>query len=350
MHFGLTEEQQQLQESVRDYLGQLPNARAVLEGADPEDRSVWNRIVEEQGWQAIVIAEEDGGFGFSWVELSLIFEELGRSLTPCPLLGTALATAALSSAEASETRAHTLQAIAGGAPAALALGTTIQAEQSGNSWTLNGTADQVVDGMMAESLIVETSQGFFLVTSADCQREALNTLDISRPMARIHLDQITVPLASLLTGISGDTTRMIGESLIAAEAVGAAEACLELAVEYAKCRKQFGKAIGSFQAIQHKAADMMVAVESARSAAWYAAWAISNHSEDGRLAARTAKSIAGDALFLCAGDNIQIHGGIGFTWEHDAHLYFKRAQASLELLGRPSDHREAIATALLGAL
>ena len=134
-----------------------------------------------------------------------------------------------------------------------------------------------------------------------------------------------------------------------ARGMGAAEAILEMAVDYAKVRQQFGEPIGSFQAIQHKCANMMVAVESARSAAWYAAWAVDSEADDARLAARTAKAMASQALMDCAGENIQIHGGIGFTWEHDAHLYFKRAQSTLGLLGSPQVHREAVAANLLGA-
>ena len=346
MHFGLTEEQQQLQASVRDYLGQLPGARAVLEGVEAEDRAVWNRIVEEQGWQAVAIAEADGGFGYSWLELALIFEELGRALTPCPLLGTALATAALSAAGRSEV----LGQIAAGAPAALALDTDITASREGGRWVLTGSARRVVDGSMAEHLVLKTDAGFFLVDGAALSPEPLTPLDVTRPMASFHLEELSLPEAAHLAGVEADSIRMIGETLLAAQAVGAAEASLELAVEYAKTRKQFGKPIGSFQAIQHKCADMLLAVESARSATWYAAWAVANGASDQRMAARTAKATASEALSLCAAENIQIHGGIGFTWAHDAHLYFKRAQASSTLFGDPAEHRRAVAPALLGAL
>jgi alkylation response protein AidB-like acyl-CoA dehydrogenase len=346
MYFGLTEEQQQLQESVRDFLEELPGARAVLEGAATEDAEVWARIVEEQGWQAVAISEEDGGFGFGWLELALIFEELGRTLTPCPLLGTALATAALQGASRSEV----LGAIAAGAPAALAFDTEVTARREGEGWILRGVAEPVVDGGMAEHLVLETDQGLFLVQSDQVQRESLPALDVTRPLARLHLNEVALPASAQLEGLPVEPIQMIGEVLLAAESVGAADATLELAVEYAKARKQFGAPIGSFQAIQHICADMLLAVESARSATWYAAWAVSTNSSDQRLAARTAKAMASSALRQCAGANIQIHGGIGFTWEHDAHLYFKRAQSSATLLNSPSEHRRAIADALLGAL
>lgn len=346
MYFGLTEEQQQLQESVRDYLAQLPGARAVLEGASAEDRALWDRIVEEQGWQAVAIDEEDGGFGFSWLELALIFEELGRRLTSCPLLGTALATAALREAG----RSDILGLIAAGAPAAIALDGQLHAEPRADGWVLSGSAEPVVDGQMAEHLVLLTDAGFFLLAAEQVDSEPLSPLDVTRPIARIRLDEVQLPAQAHLKGVDSDRVRAVGEVLLAAEAVGAADATLELAVEYAKCREQFGVPIGSFQAIQHKCADMLLLVESARSATWYAAWAVSNGAPDQRLAARTAKAMASKAQRQCAAENIQIHGGIGFTWEHDAHLYFKRAQASATLLGDPSEHRRAIADALLGAL
>ena len=330
MHFGLNEEQTQLRDVVRGFLADLPGPRAVLEGAEAHDGQVWQRIVEEQGWQAILIPEDEGGFGFGWMELAVLFEELGRTLTPCPLLPTTTATAALLAADASDLRTELLEAIIAGTPASLALA---------------GERDRVVGGADAQILVVEQDGALYALRASQFQATVLETLDITRPMARLRIDDL--PDSARLTGIDSEILRAQCEILVACEAVGTADACLQMSVDYAKVREQFDTPIGSFQAIQHMCADMMVAVESARSAAWYAAWACDAGAEDQRMAARTAKATACDALTLCAGQNIQIHGGIGFTWEHDAHLYFKRARASLELYGAPGEHREAVASALL---
>ncbi len=343
MHFGLSEEQVQLRDAVRGFLGQVRGARQVLEGGDAEDPAVWARICEEQAWQAVLVPEEQGGFGFGTMELAVVLEEVGRRLTPCPLLGTAFATVALRAARPSAARDEALEALASGSRGAVAFGAQVEATAQG----LRGAADRVVGGRLAEVIVVEGRDGYFLVRGGEIAREALEVLDPTRPMARLELHGVS---GVELVGCDRETVRMACEVLVAAEAVGAAEATLEQAVDYARVRQQFGRPIGSFQAIQHKCADMMVRVESARSAAWYGAWAVDSGADDARLAARTALAMASDALLHCAGENIQIHGGIGFTWEHDAHLYFRRARTIPSLLGASTEHRAAVADVLLGAL
>lgn len=346
MHFGLSWEQQSLKEAVQGFLGELRSARDILEGkAELADPAVWQRICMEQGWQAIAIPEEAGGFGFGQVELAVIFEELGRTLTPCPLLGVSMATAALIEVGAGA-HAH-LGVIAGGQRAALVTG--IEAREHEGGWRLTGTDAGVVDAPGAELFVVLTDAGVFAITADQVVCSELPSFDHTRVIGSVSVDLTVDGSARLGTPDSEPVAARI-ESLIAAEATGAADACLELAVEYAKVRVQYGKAIGSFQAIQHLCADMLVHVESARSAAWYAAWAIASDAPDARSAARVAKATASTALMHCAGASIQIHGGIGFTWEHDAHLYFKRAQATHALFGAPDAHRAAIADDLLGAL
>lgn len=342
MHFGLTEDQRQVRDSVRGFLGRLRGARQVLEGADAADPAVWERICTEQGWQALLVPEAQGGLGFGLMDMAVVLEEVGRRLTPCPLLETAFATLALSMADPSPARDAALEAIAAGAPAALALETGTEHRDG----ALFGTAAQVIGGRSAGVVVAQAGEGFFLLTGAQgCTAEALPVLDITRPAARLTF--AGTPCAAL-AAVDAAVLRSRCAVLVAAEAVGSADATLEMAVEYAKVRQQFGRPIGSFQAIQHKCADMMVSIESARSAAWYAAWAADSGAEDAVLAAHTAKAMACEALSRCAGENIQIHGGIGFTWEHDAHLYFKRSQASRVLLGAPAAHRAAVADALLG--
>jgi len=345
MHFGLSWEQQQLRDAVTGFLGELRSARDVLEGkGEAGDAAVWQRIIEEQGWQAIAVPEEAGGFGFGQVELAVIFEALGRTLTPCPLLGVSMATAALLETDGTN---GPLGEVAGGLRAALVEG--IDAQEHEGGWRLTGTHGQVIDAPEAESFVVLTNVGLFVLTRDQVEVTELPGFDVTRTIGSVSIG-LTVPADALLGTPDQDAVHARIESLLAAEATGAADATLEMAVDYAKVRVQYGKAIGSFQAIQHLCADMLVHVESARSAAWYAAWSIAHGNDDARQAARVAKATASTALMHCSGANIQIHGGIGFTWEHDAHLFFKRAQATHGLYGDPADHRAAIADQLLGAL
>ncbi|MCO4743760.1 MAG: acyl-CoA/acyl-ACP dehydrogenase [Proteobacteria bacterium] len=319
MQFALSEEQAQLQEIARSFLADLPDARS------PSNADTWPRIVEEQGWPAVAVPEEQGGFGFGWIELSVVFEELGRALTSAPMLGTGMATAVLLESSPSAARDQALEQIAAGTPATVC-------------W--DGLAIDIAAGGI---VIRHSPSGFELFADGGTEATTLLSLDETRPLHEVSPTGTGVAL-------DADEARVRArcETLLAWECVGAAEACMDLAVEYAKVRKQFAKPIGSFQAIQHMCADLLVVVESARSAAWFAAWAVENDAPDARVAARTAKALASEALFTCAGQSIQIHGGIGFTWEHDAHLYFKRARANLSLLGEPREHRMAIANTLLG--
>lgn len=325
MQFALSEEQAQLAEIARDYLAGLPDGRAVADGHHPSDPRLWARIVEEQGWQALAVPEAHGGFGFGWLELAVTLEAVGSRLTPCPLLGVGMGTAALLEASPSEARDEALGAVAGGEVLPLL-------------WRSPGP-----DMAGARRAIFVRDGDLLLAPIAT--RRAVDALDPTRPL----MD--ATPSLGEATRLDADIQRVRSrcEVLLAWEAVGAAQTCLDMAVSYVKIREQYGKAIGSFQAIQHLCADGFVAVESARSAAWYAAWAVENNAPDARLAAHTAVATALDAAVRVSADNIQIHGGIGFTWEHDAHLYFKRARGSRDLLGSPHDHRLAVADYLLGA-
>lgn len=327
MQFALSEEQAQLAEIAHQFLGELARGRSVADGADPLDRAGWTRLVEEQGWQAMAIGEELGGFGFGWIELCVVFDALGRHLSPLPMLGTAMATAALLESSPNPTRDSALERIATGIPATLALDAA------------------VIDAGFAQLFVALTPGGLRLLEDEEVHRQPLPSLDATRPLYRLQFDSG----AGARLDAEMPAVRARCETLLAWECVGAAAACLQLAVDYAGVRKQFGKPIGSFQAIQHILADVFLSVESARSAAWYAAWAVQQGTSDARSAAHTAKAMASEALFEAAGQCIQVHGGIGFTWEHDAHLYFKRAQANMSLLGSPRAHRAAVADMLLGA-
>ena len=326
MQFALSEEQLQLADIAHQFLGELPSGRAVADGADPLAPGPWQRLVEDQGWQAMAISEAHGGFGFGWIELCVVFDALGKQLSPVPLLGTAMATAALLESSPSPHRDSALERIAAGSPATL---------------TLEAVA---IDAGLAELLVVHTPDGLRLFEASEVHCQAMPSLDATRPLHRLETDTTAgAPLDGDLSSI-----RARCETLLAWECVGAAAACLDLAVDYAGVRRQFGKPIGSFQSIQHILADVFLSVESARSAAWYAAWAVEHRAHNARMAAHTAKALASEAFFEAAAQNIQVHGGIGFTWEHDAHLYFKRAQANKDLLGAPRAHRAAVADMLLG--
>lgn len=337
MRFAPTDEQQQLREVARAFLTETPA---------PE----WDRVVEEQGWQAIAIPEEYGGFGFGFVELALVAEEIGRFLAPVPILATCgLAATAIEHGGTDDQKERWLSAIAGGSRAALALHSHIRAVRSNGGFRLVGEAARVIDGATAELLVLPTDEGLFVVERDQVRTTPLTTMDPTRPLATVSIDA-EVPEDARLPAGSTQPALEHGWVLLAAEAVGAAEACLDETVAYAKVRTQFGKAIGTFQAIQHTCAEMLLKVESARSAAWYAAWAVDAGAPDRVLAARTARAYAGTAAFEVAGETIQCHGGIGFTWEHMAHRYFKRARCDRQLLGTPTDHLDAVATELLGAV
>ena len=230
---------------------------------------------------------------------------------------------------------------------------------TGTGATLSGSCRYILDGHTSDFLIIaaqsEKGTGLFLIDgNADgMTRTWLPTMDTTRKMAQLEFDDVPVTADNIL-GAAGESDAVLadvldlGRVILAAEQVGVAQACLDMSVEYAKVREQFGKPIGSFQALKHKCADMMVAVESARSAAYFAGWAAANDPESMHEAVLTAQAFASETCFKCASDAIQILGGIGFTWEHDAHLYLKRAKASEELLGSPSFHIDQFAIDVLG--
>lgn len=343
MRFALTEEQESVRDVARSFLAEVPRD----EDGGPFDAEVWARIVEEQGWPAIVIPEAFGGWGFTHMELGMVFEELGRSLVATPLLATVLATEAVLLGGSEAQKEELLGEIAGGTMATLAWEGDLRARRDGGGWLISGEALRVLDGHTAERMIVATSEGLFLVDVAATERSAVPALDASRPIATVVFRDVAVSDTARLPAGDLEATLHRARVLLACEQVGAADAVMDLAVEYAKVRKQFGTPIGSFQAIQHKCADMLLRVESARSAAWAAAWTVDAAPGELEMAARIASSYCGDALVHCAGESIQIHGGIGFTWEHACHLYFKRARASLSLFGHPREHRDALAMEVL---
>lgn len=366
MQFAFTEEQDQLRDFVRQFMEEKSSEATVRELMETEsgyDEAVWSQMAEQLGLQSLIIPEEHGGQGFSWVELIIVLEEMGRSLLCAPFFSTAvLATSVLLEAGDDVAASDYLPQIASGELiATVALteengrwdesGVTATATADGDNWSIDGAKHYVLDGHSAGLLIVaaRTDAGISLFAvdgdASGLTRTPLATMDQTRKQAKIDLSGTPGRLIGI-DGAGWDTIVKVldlAAVALAAEQVGGAQMVLDMAVEYAKVRVQFGRPIGSFQAIKHKCADMLLQVESAKSAAYYAAWCAAEDNDELAAMASLAKSYCSEAYFHAASENIQIHGGIGFTWEHPAHLYFKRAKSSELLFGDPTYHRELLA-------
>ncbi|MCY3562391.1 MAG: acyl-CoA/acyl-ACP dehydrogenase [bacterium] len=369
MNFSFTTEQEELRRYTRQWLDEncpMETVRQLMDTERGYDPGHWAALAE-MGWLGMAIPVEWGGAGSTFLELFVVLEEQGRSLFCGPFLSTVvMAAGVIEEAGDDRQKNEYLSAIARGdliASVAFAEpngrweagGVTAEARpRRGGGWILNGTKSFVLDGHVSDLLVVaartDLGVSLFLVPAGTDGMGALRleTMDQTRKQAEISLDDVALGADALL-GTEGEgwpvLERMMEKAVVAlsAEQVGGAQACLEMAVSYAKVRKQFGRPIGSFQAIKHKCADVLAQVESARSAAYYAGWAVSEDNQERPLMASLAKSYCSEAYFFSASENIQIHGGIGFTWEHNAHLYFKRAKSSELLFGDPSFHREKIA-------
>jgi alkylation response protein AidB-like acyl-CoA dehydrogenase len=364
-----TPEQEELRRTVRAFLADTSSSshvRRLMDTPEGIDRGVWDRMATQLGLHGLAVPEDLGGAGFGVVEQVVVFEETGRSLLCAPYFGTvALAATALLAAEDGAAAKDLLPGVAEGRTiAALAFteddgswdldATTLRAEHSGDAWKLTGVKSFVVDGAVADLYLVvgRTDRGLsiFAVDSdaAGVQRTQLETLDLTRKQVRLTFQDTPARLVGEEGAGRGilERTLDVGATLLAVEQVGGAQACLDMTVEYAKIRTQFGRKIGSFQAVKHRLADMLVAVESARSAAYQAGWAAAYSPGELPVAAAMAKAVASEAYVFCATETIQLHGGIGFTWEHDAHLYYRRAHSTALLLGDATYHRELLAQRL----
>ncbi|MCZ7527398.1 MAG: acyl-CoA/acyl-ACP dehydrogenase [Acidimicrobiia bacterium] len=371
MNFAFSEEQDQLRDAVRKFMetkSPSTEVRRLMETTEGYDEAVWKQMAQELGLQSLHIPEAYGGQGFTFVELGIVLEEMGRVLLCAPYFSTvALAANAIMNAGTDEQKGALLPGIASGETVATmaftedngrwdASGITMEARPDGDAYVLDGSKMFVLDGHTADLVVVAARQpgtsgeegiGFFTVEGdADgLSRTALSTMDQTRKQARLELSGVRAQAL----GDPGSGWAALSKTLdqaavcLANEMIGGAQKVLEMSVEYAKVRVQFGRPIGSFQAIKHKCADMLLEVESGKSAAYYASWAAAEDNEELPVVASLAKAYCSDAYFHAAAENIQIHGGIGFTWEHDAHLYFKRAKSSEILLGDATYHRELLA-------
>ena len=366
MNFAFSEEQEELRNIVRSFLENKSPEAAVREQMETEngvDEAVWTQMAEQMGLQSLIIPEEYGGSGYSYVELTVVLEEMGRALLCAPYFSTVvLAANTILQAGDDAAKKDLLPGIASGeTKATLALteangrwdeeGIEATATKDGDAWKINGEKMFVLDGHTADLIIVaaKTDAGTSLFhlnsDAAGLTREALSTMDQTRKQAKLTF----ADTPATLIGTDGGGWDVLSTVLdltavaLAAEQVGGAQLVLEMAVQYAKDRVQFGRPIGSFQAIKHKCADMLLEVESAKSAAYYAAWCAAEMNDELPSVASLAKAYCSEAYFHASAENIQIHGGIGFTWEHPAHLYFKRAKSSELLFGDPTYHRELLA-------
>lgn len=365
MELVFSEEQEELRRTVREFCAdKAPSSevRRLMETDAGYDPAVWSQLADQMGLVGVAVPEEYGGAGFSFVELVIAQEEMGAALLPVPYFASAvLAAQALLHCGDESAKKDLLPGVAAGSTVATlafteddgrwdADGITLAARRDGAQWLLDGTKAFVVDGHVAGLVLVLARTGSGLTLFAvdgdapGLDRTAMPTLDQTRKLARLEFTGVP----ARLIGEEGAAGPVLARTLdlaavaLAAEQVGGAARVLDMTVEYAKVRHQFGRPVGSFQAIKHKCADMLLEVESARSAVQFAASAAAEDSPELPMIASLAKAYCSDAYFNAAAESIQIHGGIGFTWEHDAHLYFKRAKSSQLFLGDSSYHRERL--------
>ena len=371
MHLEFTTEQDELRDGVRAMLARecpMSLVREVVEKGTTPD-ALWSQMVE-LGWPALTVPEPAGGLGMGTVELAVVVEELGRVLAPGPFVPTVTQFApVVAEAGSPEQQERFLGGIAAGElTGTLALveesgsidagHVTTTATPDGDGFVLEGAKEMVVEASTADEIAViartpgthgDDGVGAFVVSRADVRLDPVDALDATRPLARVALDGVRIG-ADRALGDPGPATAAavrraveVAATALAVETVGAAQAIFDITLAYAKQREQFGAPIGSFQAIKHKFADMLVALERARATSYFAALTIAE--DDGRraLATSTAKAAAGDCAALLAKEGIQIHGGIGYTWEHDMHLYLRRMKSLEAFCGDAAYHREVIA-------
>jgi alkylation response protein AidB-like acyl-CoA dehydrogenase len=374
MNFGFNDEQELLRSTARKFFENecgsetVRRLMATPEGMTPD---LWKKIAE-QGWLGLVLPEEHGGMGLGIVDLTVLMEEMGRASVPGPFFSTVLLGGQILLETGSEAqKKQWLPGIAAGnARVALAWmepsatlgagGIDLAAKQSGTGFALTGTKLFVHDAHIADAIVVAARTGggrgpedgvtLFLVPkgAAGLEVRLLPTMDQTRKLCEVTLKGTTVSADAVLGAVGGGwrpLSRVLDRATVAlcAEMCGGAQKVLDMTVEYAKIRQAFGKPIGSYQGVKHRAADMLVDVENSKSITYYAAWAMDENAAEGPLAVSMAKAYVSDAYRRVAAAGIQLHGGIGFTWEHDLHLYFKRAKGSEFTFGDATYHRERVA-------
>lgn len=369
MDFALSDEQKGLVDSTRSLLAaksSIAATRNLIDGPDGFDAALWRHGVE-LGWPALAVAEADGGLGQQSIDLALVAVELGRSLASTPLIPTALVADAVGQSD-NEQKAKLLQAICEGSLVASwavaefgrpwgPAGITTVARPHAGGYLLEGAKVSVQDADSAQVLLVDAilddaPARFLVSTDADGVRIARQqTLDVTRSYCDVTLGQVKVDAAALLA--QGDSaqrslarTMQLSTVLTCAELVGIGQRLLDMTVGYVKEREQFGRPVGSFQAVKHKCAEMRIWVQASTAATYFAAMTLDSAHHDTERAAGIAKAYVSDAINRVAGHALQLHGGIGFTWEHDLHLYLRRARVNSALSGDARYHRERLCASL----
>ncbi|MGP4028458.1 acyl-CoA dehydrogenase [Actinomadura sp. 3N407] len=354
MAIGLTEEHEALADSVRGFAERnipVTAVRAALE-ADEETRPGFWPALAEQGLLGLHLEEEHGGQGYGLLELSVVLEELGRAAAPGPFLPTVLASTVVNASSNAKVRAELLPALADGSrTAAVALGGELTGRRDGDSLVVTGTSATVLGGALADVIVLPVADGdgeqWIAVDAADVTVTPVASLDRVRRVASVEVSGVAVAPDRVLDGLTTGRVRDLAAALFGAESAGLAGWLVTTAAEYAKVREQFGRPIGQFQGVKHKAARSLIALEQARAAAWDAARALDEGTEEAGFATAVSAVIAVDAGVQTARDAIQILGGIGFTWEHDAHVYLRRALTLRSLLGPSKDWAAEIAALAL---
>jgi len=378
MDFGFSEEQEMLRQSARGFLDAecpMTYVRQMMDDERGYAEDQWKKMAE-LGWTGLIVPEEYGGAGLNMVDMVVVLEEMGRVVMPGPFFASVIlgGLAIDLGGSAAQKQRYLPDLAAGSIKATLAQveesgrwdaeGIALSAKAAGGGFTLSGTKLFVHDAHNADLLIVPVRTGgsgidgvTLLLVDAKAKGVSirlLKTMDQTRKLCEVTFAGVAVGKDAVLGEVGKGWVlldRLVDRAKVAlcAEMCGGAQKVLEMSVEYAKVREQFGKPIGSFQAIQHKCANMMVQVESAKSATYYAAWAVANDVPEAHLAACMAKAYCSDAYRFVSAEGIQIHGGIGFTWEHDMHLYFKRAKGSEVTFGDATWNRELVAQVVLDA-
>jgi alkylation response protein AidB-like acyl-CoA dehydrogenase len=365
VYFDLTDEQRAIRSTAREFLAARYKSERIRELAESEtgfDQSDWDEMAA-LGWPGLAIPEEWGGQGLGIVDLAVLFEEMGYALAPSPLLPNTSVALALVHCGSDEQRERLLRPLAEGGlrgvPALWDAGSppsprsfTMEASGDGDALTVDGEKVLVPDAATADLFLIATSDGRRHLVEAGADGVTVTreeSLDLTRRLYSVGFDGVRVEAGNTLPADAEEYMPVLHRMCvaIAAESTGVAQRALEMAVEYAKDRKQFGRPIGSYQAVSHRCAQMLLETENARSSVFGAAWAADAEPEALPLAASMAKAYASDAGWRVPDASIQVHGGIGFTWEHDLHLFLKRGRANASILGDSQWHRERVAELVL---
>jgi alkylation response protein AidB-like acyl-CoA dehydrogenase len=365
MYFDLNDEQQQIKETAKEFLAARYKSERIRELLDTDlgfEESDWKEMVE-LGWAGLALPEEHGGQGLGIVELAAVFEEMGYALAPGPLLSNTVVGLALATNGSDEQKSEYLAPLAAGekrgTPALIDAGSPatvgefeMQAASADGGVRLDGEKILVMDAEAADFLLVATSDGKRHLVDSDqsgVSIEREDSIDPTRRLYSVRFDGVEVAAERTLPAEGEDYFPVFHRVCVAisAELTGIAQRTLEMGVDYAKERQQFGRPIGAYQAVSHRCAQMLLETEGARSATYYAAWAADASPEDLPMAASMAKAYASDAGWRVPDESLQVHGGIGFTWEHDLHLFLKRAKVDAAMFGDAHWHRERVADAIL---